>query len=756
MLADKLVSLVATKKNITKPVAAKFIDKCLMKISAAENIDYNELYEIFYTFSGLAQCLATECSKATLKECKKSCNCVVFKNECKPRYLPDAAEINHDPDKWAMGLKINELTELVEYASYLYYNYDGGGLTDNSFDALEYHLKKRLKVKGQYWEKIGAEPVDKIKAKLPYPMGSLEKVKPGESGLLPFLSLAEKYGMVWSDKLDGVSGMVIFRNGKVDKIYTRGNGEVGGDITYLKDYLKFPKPTHKYLVVRGEFMIAKQVWESKYKKISANPRSFVSGKINSGFISPAFVDMEFIAYQIVDWSNKKHPAPSQTYKILVEQGFNVPINGVFPKGKPVLVFDLITLYKEQIAASAYAIDGIVLSIDIPQTAEQLMNPKFAKAFKMTLQEKLRDTKVLNVEWNISRYGRYVPVAVYESVYIDGVRLHRANAHNAAHIQDWNMGKGTKIVVTRSGDVIPAIKDVTVDESIEPIYPDTTYKWHWEKKDIVLDDIENNPDVHKRRNTHFFTTIQVPRLGEGRINKLYDEGFKTIKSIVDAKESDFIGIKGFGKKTANTIYTNIHETMRKTRMDRYFEAFTKYRNSISRKTLKKILRSYPQLFTASQKQIIAYLSNPKNKIPGIGKAKIAGIAKTIPEFRKFLIKLNKKDIEYAYKHNEKRLAELEKKGYNPKIKNGLFVMTGFLGVPNYDLEDYIWDNWGDITTTVTSNTTAVITATVGNVTEKMIKAHLLGVPVYTVEEFVKTFNVPIAVKKIPGDTIEELI
>ena len=120
--------------------------------------------------------------------------------------------------------------------------------------------------------------------------------------------------MVWSGKLDGVSGMVVFKNGKIQQIYTRGDGTTGGDVTYLKDYISFPKPTEKYLVVRGEFILPKSKWD-KYKGTYANPRSFVSAKINSGYISPSLPDIDFVAYSIVDWGKQKIPNQSQMFKI---------------------------------------------------------------------------------------------------------------------------------------------------------------------------------------------------------------------------------------------------------------------------------------------------------------------------------------------------------------------------------------------------------------------------------------------------------
>ena len=100
----------------------------------------------------------------------------------------------------------------------------------------------------------------------------------GMTSLIPYLAKAKDHGMVWSGKLDGVSGMIVFKGGKIENIYTRGDGEIGGDVTYLKDYITFPESTYNYFVVRGEFVLSKKVWAEKYKGSYANARSFVSAK----------------------------------------------------------------------------------------------------------------------------------------------------------------------------------------------------------------------------------------------------------------------------------------------------------------------------------------------------------------------------------------------------------------------------------------------------------------------------------------------
>lgn len=710
---DYFVKDISRINNISLPEASKKLDTCLKLISSTNNVEYSVLYNLLTT-SGVSFCLNKSCEISDIQECGKLCHCVVYNNKCVPRYIKDANIINSDPDKYIKGISTKDLEDLLKYASYLYYNYDGGGLTDNSFDALEYTLNKRLKLKGRRYEKIGAEPIDKIKVNLPYPMGSLEKLKPEMKALREYISTPELF---WSNKLDGVSGLVTYTDGKVTGIYSRGDGTVGGDLTYLKDYISLPK-LNGDITVRGEFILPKNKWESKYKGSYANARSFVSSKVNSGHISPSFSDLDFVAYEIVDWTEPISNI-SQQMKILDTMGFKTPVNGTI---KDPTIFNLVSIYKKQRETSPYNIDGLVIN-----------NGNESVAFKMLLEEQIRDSIVNNVDWNITRHGRYFPVAVYDSVYIDGIRLHRASAHNADHVDSWNLGKGSKIKVARSGDVIPQIKDVIVDDNIEPIFPGNEYEWDWEGKDIVLKDINNNPEVHKKRNTHFFTTIGVPGIGEGKINKLYENNFKNVSEITNAKIDELTKIKGFGKKSAETLYNNIHNTMRKTRLDRFLSAMTTFKSKVPRKLLKQVVREYPEIYKHSEKEITKNLK--EKKIPGIGPKRIATLAESIPKFIQELKKLNNEDISQAIEWNE----NLVKTKPNLKVKGKEFVLTNFMNSPTYKVEDFIWDNFGDTSNIVTNKTDAVIAANLSTITTKMLNAEKFGIPVYTVEEFFEKFN-----------------
>ena len=776
-LVEKYLQYVAKHFQISEPDAAQYVDKCIKFTAAKLNTSYSNVYNQIYSEKALTKCLLSEkiCSKLEIEECRKSCNCFYLEPYgCLSRKIADADIINSNPDAYIKEhfSSTAALEKIVKIASYLYYNYDGGGLTDNSFDALEYHLNKRLKARGRRYEKIGAPPVKKIRIKLPYPLPSLNKLKPGMMGLTNFLNkfapehtsikqlqsqdqeeVDPMHRMSWSLKLDGVSGMVIYDSeGKVKGVYTRGDGDIGGDVTYLKDYLSsIPASVSKRsdknysLVVRGEFIITKQIWKEKYKGNYSNARSFVSGKINAGHISPALPDINFVAYQIMLMGEKKRvPSPSQSFRILLSEGFQVVENGICVSPT---VFDVMQLYKEKRQTATYFIDGLVLTGDWSRLSVRkgaAINPLDTIAFKMLLEDQIRDTKATDVEWNISRYGRYVPVVIYESVYIEGVRLHRATGHNAMHIRDWNMGNGTKIKVVRSGDVIPQIKDVIVDPRVIPIYPKSYeeggYEWSWEKSNIVLVDIEGNPDVQLKRTVHFFSTLGVPRLKEGNVKKFTDAGYTTPEEIAQLSVEEITKIKGFGMKTAETFYNGIKHALSTVPPDRFLLATTSFKTGLGRKLLKDLFRHIPDILDLSEDEIRTELTT--RKLKGFGPARIKGASINIPEFRAYLDSFAKKEIEHAITFYQKKLQRIKKEGANPLIEGKTFVLTGFIGGTDYELEDYIYDNNGNFSSSVTSGTEAVVSKTISNVSKKMLTAHELGVPVLDIFEFSRQYDIPL--------------
>lgn len=801
----------STSKKIGLLDAVLEIDECIKKISASTNINYDVIYQTIFSFDYLTEfiknkektqkskrlnidILQTEgkklkeskkieeykCESLTLKQCEESDKCFYLEEYgCLPRKIKDYEEINRDPDKY-ITKNIHttaDLRKLVHIAAYLYHNYDSGGLTDNSYDALEHALKKKEKLKGKLYEKIGAPPVDKIKTKLPWIMPSLTKVKPGEKGLTKFLGYFDDKNLnfcAWSLKLDGVSLEVVYVNGEISKLYTRGDGIIGGNVSYLKDFINIPKIigesiVNKNLVVRGELVIQKEVWATKYKTSYSNARSFISAKVNTGFISSGLQDIRFVAYEIMrinpNIKEEMLPSRSQMCKILYSENFEVVENGVLISPT---TFQIADLYRKKRIESEYYIDGIVLAVDgtydsIKHSSyyngtEVFVNNDYIVAFKMLLEEQIRDTKVIDVDWRITRYGRYFPVVVYESVYIEGVRLTRATGHSARRISDWNMGVGTKIKVVRSGDVIPQIKDVIVDAKIQPIFPksfdDGGYEWHWEKSNIILDEIETNREVQIKRCLYFFETLGIPRLGPKTIEKLYDAGFTLPESIVSASISDLASIKDIGLKSATGFYNTIRETISKTPPDRFMVASTNFQSGVGRKLLKQLFKEIPNILDYSEQRIRDYFRS--HKMPGFGPTRIENIAIGVPKFREYLDSFAESDVRKAIDYYVNKLKEMAINGYNKKIYKNKFVITGLksketkskktMSGLDFNLEDYIYENYGDFSDVVTSDVSAVIAGNVTNLSKKIIAASELGITILTLDEFIKRFDIPIKITK----------
>ena len=740
---EKLIETISAIRSVSYSETVTIIQNCIVMLSSKLGIPQSDIVKIISSNEFLKGCLYGICDSKTMEECQKSCNCVVYTGdvkECISRKVLDASLINKDPDKYAKQMREKDLREFLKKANFLHFNYGDTGLTDNSFDSMLHNLNKRLKQKGKKkLMLIGAEPVEKLRVELPFPMPSLRKVYPGTRDLIKFVDKTPPRGIVYSVKLDGVSGMIIYGKSGIKGIFTRGNGEIGGDITYIKKYIKLPENvSYKSLVVRGEFVVTKAVFHKKYEKLYSTPRHFVAGQLNSGFMSAFIKDIDFVAYDVIQIDGSRDlPSYSEKYGILALQKFNVVEYGFF-KNSP-LMWDILIEYKTRRESSQYAIDGLVLSYNIgTEVLQQLKNPEHSVAFKALLEEQLRDTKVIDVDWRITRYGKYFPVAIYEAVFVDGIRMTRASAHNAAHIRDWNMGKGTEIKVVRSGDVLPQIKDVIVNPNTVPIFPGDKYKWTWQRSHIVLTEIEENKEVQIARIAHFFKTLNTKRVGPGTVKSLWNAGFKTIKAFTNIKKEELLPIKGFGKTKSTNVVKNINDALRNAPLDRYLIAFTVSDLKIGRKLLKQVARVYPEILEGNlkKKEISDKLKKLKKegKLKGFGPKRIEMVSQQIPVLIDKLIALNEKDIKIAMKTQKEKREMYKKKGYNPLIKDKTFVFSGWLSNPNYDLEDLIYDNMGDLSTTVTSSITAVIVPTVATITNKMLLAHEFGIPVYSAEEF----------------------
>lgn len=657
---------------------------------------------------------------------KESPNSLLDENIWLFRYLKkDYIELlNRDADSYCYNAPLDVLEDAHEIFSYLYSNSDGAGISDHVFDTVEYYIKKKYKVLKKSFEKIGSKPLKKLRVSLPFPMGSLEKIKPGQKRFEEYVINTKKIFI--SEKLDGVSAL--WYGGK---LYSRGDGVEGGDISYLVDYIQGLYPSQD--AIRGELVIKKSIFEEKWSRDSNNPRSFVSGKSNLSSLSPKDIerirDIEFVAYEVVT----SDLSPQSQFSTLESMGFRTPRHEILQEPTSFTIVDLYRKYRKE---SLFAIDGLVLQ------KASISSKKTAVAFKMLLEEQTRMTKINNIDWRISRHGRYVPVALYDTIYIDGNRYHKALAFNASWVRDKSLGYGTKVKIARSGDVIPQIVDVEIDSDIQPIFPSTKYYWKWEGKDIILDDIEGNRDVKIARLLYFFETLNIPRLGAATLTKFFDGGLDTISKITRAKIEDFSKIKGVGKKLGENFYVTIKSSLSSIRLDRLMICSGIFKG-LGAKLLRAVYLHYPEVLFES-------VDHKKlNSIEGYGQKRAEAFVKYLKNFRDFAEEILGNNFENAYRDNLAMRKLYRKDEYYPIFSGKNIVFTGFLGDIPMDIEDFIYDHDCKVGTKIDDKTICVIANSISAVSEKTKTAISKKIPVYTKNEFYIKYRI----RKEEKETLE---
>lgn len=468
-------------------------------------------------------------------------------------------KLSKDPHKYANDISIDELVELLKELSYHYYHSDTPLVSDATYDILHDVLETRDPT-NEYLQEVGSAPINKELVELPYPMASLNKIKP-EKNILN--SWKNKYTgpYVLSDKLDGVSALLYKKNNKF-KLYTRGDVTSGQDITHLISHVlkgkykpgKIPNDT----AIRGELIISKKNFE-KIKDQYANARNTVSGLVNAKHFSTDIADLtDFVSYAIV------HPQLAQEEQMNKLKEWEMPL--VCYKTVTDLAMDSLGEYLQQRRKeSEYEIDGIVV-IDNSKTYNVGdKNPEYGFAFKMVLQDQIAETTVLDIEWNITKYGYIKPVVKIKPIKLVGVMIENITAFNAKYVVDNVLGPGAVIKIVRSGDVIPHILEIIKPaKSGKPKMPDISYKWNKTHVDIIVEDIHGAAEdkIIIKQITSFFKTIGVKNINEGIVTKLVEHDYKTIRDILEADLTELDNIEGVGEKLLNKIYTNIFNAFKK--------------------------------------------------------------------------------------------------------------------------------------------------------------------------------------------------
>ena len=605
--------------------------------------------------------------------------------------------------------KLNEkqLSDLLREANKAYYN-EEPFFTDNQYDIVKEYIEKKYPSNPVIHE-IGA-PVERNKVTLPYPMGSMDKIKPDTSALANWKSkFTGPY--VLSCKLDGVSGLYT-TEGKEPKLYTRGDGRVGQDISHLIPFLRLPKT--RGIVIRGEFIIPKALFESKYKEKFANPRNMVAGIINHKTINEAIQDLHFVAYEVM----KPELKPSKQMEFLSTLDVEVVLYKIEENITNESLSQTLVNWRYNYA---YEIDGVIVANDALYERKS-GNPEHAFAFKMVLSDQVAEAKVVDVLWAPSKDGYLKPRVQIEPINLGGVQITYATGFNGAFIHDNKIGIGAIVELIRSGDVIPYIRKVIVPAD-EPKMPSVPFKWNDTHIDLILEDIESDETVKEKNITGFFRGIGVEGLSSGNIKRIIEAGYDSVPQILRMEIPDFLEVDGFKEKTATKLYDGIREKIEAASLTTIMSASNMFGRGFSEKKLELIMESYPTVLLSkeSNAQKISRIST----IKGMAAKSAEAFVERIPDFINFI-----KESGLVKKLAQGITVKKEVDQSNPLFGKSI-VMTGFRDA---DLQNKLKELGAKMGTSVSSKTFVVLVKDKDEDTGKAAEARKLGVPLMTPEEF----------------------
>ena len=642
--------------------------------------------------------------------------------------------------------RIKELVELLNKAGKSYYSEGRELMSNYEYDALYDELGMLEKETGYILSNsptvnVGYEVLSELpKERHESPMLSLDKTKSPEA-LAEWLG-SQKGLLSW--KLDGLTIVLTYDNGQLQKAVTRGNGEVGEIITNNARVFKNVPVTIPFkgkLVLRGEAIITYSDFErineqipeadAKYK----NPRNLCSGSVrqlNNEITAQRnvhFFAFTLVSAQDVDFDNSRQ----RQFEWLKDQGFSVVEYKMVTKDT---ILDTIEWFEKTIVTNDFPSDGLVILYDDIAYGDSLGRtakfPRNAMAFKWT--DETAETTLREIEWSASRTGLINPVAVFDPVELEGTQVSRASVHNISIVESLKLGIGDRIKVFKANMIIPQIaENLTQSGNLE--IPEVCPVCGGKTQIKQVNDVKTlyciNEDCqakHVKSFAHFVSrdALNIDGLSEATLEKFIQHGF--LKNFCDLYHlekfrDEIIALDGFGEKSYENLLTSV-ENSRNTTLPKFI-----YGLGIANVGL------------SNAKMIVQALGNDIEKVIHAGRQeleKIDGVGAVIADtFASYFE--NEKNKEEFYKLLQEMHIEKAPDNQNNQILTGkVFVITGSLEhfENRNQLKERIEQLGGGVTGSVTGKTSYLINNDSHSTSSKNKTAAKLGVPVITENEFLE--------------------
>ncbi len=661
--------------------------------------------------------------------------------------------------------RLEQLRREINYHNYRYHVLDDPVISDYEYDQLMNELRQ-IEAEHPEWitpespsQRAGAQPLDKfVKVRHPGPVLSLangfnpEDIRAWFDRIRRLDERVARTDFVVEPKIDGLTVVLHYQDGNFILGATRGNGEIGEDITanlrtiralplHVPVSPEAPQPPSR-LVVRGEAFMTIESFNQlnkrqaeKGEKPYLNPRNTAAGALRQ--LDPTLTTsrpLTLLVYAIVESDG---PIPTTHMKLLEylsALGFPVPQHTYCSNLEVALAAcqEMVTQRDDL----SYEADGSVIKINNLELAADLgvvgKDPRGAIAFKFPAREVT--TRLLDIGVNVGRTGVLTPFAIMEPVNIGGVIVRQATLHNFDYIRDKDIRIGDRVQVKRSGDVIPyVIGPVVAARTGEerPYEPPQACPVCKQPVEHLADEVAwycvniACPAQLIRNLEHFVSrgAMDIVGMGIRIVEQLVQAGLvKDVADLYRLKKENLLGLEGFAEKKADNLITSI-DNSRQQPLNRLINALGI--RGVGEVMANDLARYYPDLDSLAQASV-----EDLQRIEGVG-----------PNIARAIVDWFSKDA------NKNVLRKLKESGVWPRSGPALseagpqplaglsFVVTGTL--PNFSREgikDYIEAHGGKVIDSISRKTSYLVLGE--NPGSKLDKARSLGVPVIDEVELIK--------------------
>ena len=645
--------------------------------------------------------------------------------------------------------RIDELNNLTAYYAKKYYDDDNPEISDFEYDMLMNELKTLEKEfpefvsKNSLTQKVGGtvkEGFTKVQHEVPLlslqDVFSIEEVRDFD---IKMHKEAQDLSYVVETKIDGLSVSLEYKNGEFVRGSTRGNGQIGEDVTNnLKTIRNIPKKLKEPIdiIVRGEVFIGKTDFEKLNDELDeenrfANARNLAAGSLRQlDSTITATRPLDIFIFNVQKCDSIKFTSHYESLQYLKEIGFN--INPVLILCKNISeVEKAIKEIGDKREKLDFGIDGAVVKIDDLQTREQLGNtfktPKWAVAYKYPPEQK--ETLLKDIICQVGRTGVITPMAILEPVVVAGSTISKTTLHNEDFIKERDLRIGDRVIIQKAGDVIPEVVRAVIEKrtGTEKVFemPTTCPICGAEairipgQAAVKCIGIEC-PARNFRNIVHFASKegMDIEGLGEKVIEQLMSQNLiKSIADIYSLTKDDIASLKKDGQKFAENL-VNAIEKSKENNLDKLITALgIEQVGAKSAKILSKRFNTMDKLSEASFENLVL--------VEDIGEI-------TANNIKEFFLQEQTIDLIKKLKTAGVNMTELTEESDN-RFAGKTFVLTGSLD--NYtrnEAEEIIEKFGGKVSSSVSKKTSYVLAGE--DAGSKLTKAETLGVQIISEQDF----------------------